>query len=417
LNWNLFNFPPLFWVFTLGMALLALVFVLPPLLRSRPASSLLQRRQVNIDVYRDQLRDLETEYAQGAFDKEQFDAAKLELENRLAQDALSEEDQPVFNKGGKKLGIALGVAIPLLAFGTYFLIGNPWAITEAAAQQPMAAAGGHGDFSAMLEKAIKKTEDNPNDAEAWVMLAKTHSVMEQWPEANKAYTRAVALQPKNATALAGQAEALAILNGRVMQGKPTELVLQALAINPQEPKALELAGIGAFQEDNFAQAAYYWKQLLNQLPPDSPYAMDIAMAMKEAKERAETAFGKPLDKMLGTDKVVIQTINGTVDINPALKGKVPANAAIFLFAKPLDGRMPVAAIRSEAAKLPLEFELNDTMAMNPEARLSSFKEVVLTARISMSGEAMAKSGDLEGTLTPVKVGAKDIRLVIDTVRP
>jgi cytochrome c-type biogenesis protein CcmH len=414
LNWNLFDFPPLFWVFTLGLALLALIFVLPPLLRSRSMSSLQQRRQINIDVYRDQLRDLEAEYAQGAFDKNQFDAAKLELENRLAEDALSDEDQPIFNKGGKKLGIALGVAIPLLAFGIYFLIGNPWAINEAV---PAVASGQHGDFSAMLDKVRQKTEENPNDGEAWLMLAKTHSVMEQWPDANKAYARAVQLQPKNATALAGYAESLAILNGRVLQGQPAELIRQALAINPKEPKALELAGIGAFQENNFAQAAYYWKQLLNQLPPDSPYAMDIAVAMKEAKERAETAFGKPLDKVLGSDKVVVQTINGKVEISPKLKDKVPANATIFLFAKPLEGRMPVAAIRSEASKLPLVFELNDTMAMNPEMRLSTLKEVTLTARISMSGEAMAKSGDLEGTLTPVKVGAKDIKLVIDTVKP
>lgn len=414
MNWNLFDFPPLFWVFTLGLALLALIFVLPPLLRSRSVSSLQQRRQINIDVYRDQLRDLEAEYAQGAFDKNQFDAAKLELENRLAEDALSDEDQPIFNKGGKKLGIALGVAIPLLAFGIYFLIGNPWAINEAV---PAVVSGQHGDFSAMLDKVRQKTEENPNDGEAWLMLAKTHSVMEQWPDANKAYARAVQLQPKNATALAGYAESLAILNGRVLQGQPAELIRQALAINPKEPKALELAGIGAFQENNFAQAAYYWKQLLNQLPPDSPYAMDIAVAMKEAKERAETAFGKPLDKVLGSDKVVVQTINGKVEISPKLKDKVPANATIFLFAKPLEGRMPVAAIRSEASKLPLVFELNDTMAMNPEMRLSTLKEVTLTARISMSGEAMAKSGDLEGTLTPVKVGAKDIKLVIDTVKP
>jgi cytochrome c-type biogenesis protein CcmH len=294
------------------------------------------------------------------------------------------------------------------------MVGNPWAINEAV---PAVASGQHGDFSAMLEKVRKKTEQNPNDGEAWLMLAKTHSVMEQWQEASQAYIKAVQLQPRNATALAGYAESLAILNGRVLQGKPADLIRQALEINPQEPKALELAGISAYQENNFAQAAHYWKQLLNQLPPDSPYAMDIAVALKEAKERAEAAFGKPLDKVLGSDKVAIQTINGTVDISAALKGKVPSNAVIFLFAKPLEGRMPVAAIRSEAGKLPLKFELNDSMAMNPQMRLSSFKEVTLTARVSLTGEAMAKSGDLEGTLTPVKVGAKDIKLVIDTVRP
>lgn len=392
LNWNLFDFPPLFWVFTAGLALLALIFVVPPLVRSRSAKSLRQRRQVNIDVYRDQLRDLEAEFAQGGLDQAQFESAKLELENRLADDALSDEETPLVAKGGKRLGIALGIAIPLLAFGIYFAIGNPWAIKEAVAP---VASGQHGDFSAMLEKVRKKTEDNPNDGEAWLMLAKTHSVLEQWPEASRAYARAVQLQPGNATALAGYAESLAILGGRSLQGRPAELIGQALAINPQEPKALELAGVNAFQENNFAQAAHYWKRLLNQLPPDSAYAMDIAVAMKEAKERAEAAFGKPLGKVLGSDKVVVLTINGRVEVSPKLKDKVPADATVFVSAKPLEGGMPLAAIRSQAGKLPLEFELNDSMAMRPDNRLTSHKEVILTARISTSGQAMPQSGDLE----------------------
>lgn len=414
MNWQLLDFPPLFWLFTAAMLLLALVFVLPPLLRSRTRRSLRERRQVNIDVYRDQLRDLEAEYALGKLDASEFELTRKELESRLAEDALAQEDQPIVARGGKKLGIALGVAIPVLAFGLYFLIGNPWAIVEAA---PAAMAGQHGDFSAMLEKARKKTEESPNDAQAWLMRAKVHGILEQWQEASQAYTKAVQLQPKNATALAGAAESLAILNGRLLQGKPAELVRQALEVNPQEPKALELAGINAFQEGNFAQAAYFWKQLLNQLPADSPYATDIAVALNEAKGRAEAAFGRPLDKVLGTDKVVVKTINGTVDISAALKSKVGTNAVVFLFAKPLAGGMPVAAIRTEASKLPLEFELNDSMAMSPENKLTAHAEVTLTARVSLSGEATARSGDFEGTLTPVRVGAKDIKLVIDSVKP
>lgn len=415
MNWNLFNFPPLFWVFTASLVLLALIFVLPPLLRPRLSTSLRQRRQVNIDVYRDQLRDLETEYAQGTLDTDQFQVSRLELENRLADDALTEEEQPIATKSGKKLGIALGIAIPLLAFGIYFLIGNPWAIKEAV--QPI-AGGQHGDFTAMLDKVRSKAEDNPNDGSAWLLLAKTYAVIERWQDANQAYEKAVQLLPKDATAWAGYAESLAILNNRTLKGQPAELLRKALEINPQEPKALELAGVNAFQEENYAQAAHYWKQLLKQLPPDSPYAMDIALAMKEAKSHAEAAFGKPLDKVFGTDKVVVLTINGKVEIKPTLKGKIPPDATLFLFAKALEGGgAPVAAIRASAKNLPLEFELNDSMAMDPNNRLTSHKEVTLTARISLTGQAMANSGDLEGTLTPVKVGTKNLELVIDTVRP
>jgi cytochrome c-type biogenesis protein CcmH len=413
-NWSLFAFPPMFWIFTLGMVLLALAFVLPPLLRSRSPSSLSPRRQINIEVYREQLRDLEAERADGTLDDDQFEAARRELEIRLADDALAQQDQAAIAGRGKGLAIAVAIFIPLLAFGIYFLIGNPWAIEETARA---IADGQHDDPSTMLDKLRTKAERNPDDGRTWLMLAKTYAAMERWQDADQAYAKTVTLLPYDAAVLAGYAESQAILKRRVLQGRPMELVRQALEINPSEPKALELAGINAFQEQEFAQAAYFWKQLLKQLPPDSPLAMDIALALKDAKGRAEAALGQPLDKLLGTDQFAGMTINGTLGISPSLKGKIPANATVFLFAKPLDGGMPAAAIKAAAKDLPLEFELNDTMRIDPNSKLSAQKEVSLIARISISGDAVPKSGDLEGVLTPVKVGEKNIRLVIDTARP
>ena len=413
-NWSLFAFPPLFWVFTLGMALLALAFVLPPLLRARAASTPSRRRQINIAVYREQLRELEAERAEGALDTTQFEAAKLDLELRLADDALAEQVPPASARPGRGLALALAICVPLLAFGIYFLIGNPWAIEEA---QETAGGQHDGDPAATLDKLHAKAAANPNDGRAWLLLAKSYAALERWPEADQAYEKAARLLPNDAAVLAGYAESQSVLKHRELQGRPMELVRQALELNPSEPKALELAGVNAFQQQDFAQAAYYWKQLLKQLPPDSPIALDIALAMKDAKGRAEAALGQPLDKLLGSDRFAAMTINGTVAISPALKGKLPADATIFLFAKSLDGGMPVAAIKAGAKDLPLEFELNDAMAMNPNAKLSSQKEVTLIARISTSGDAQPKSGDLEGVMTPVAVGAKNIKLVIDMTRP
>jgi cytochrome c-type biogenesis protein CcmH len=413
-NWSLFAFPPLFWVFTLGMALLALAFVLPPLLRARAASTPSRRRQINIAVYREQLRELEAERAEGALDTTQFEAAKLDLELRLADDALAEQVPPASARPGRGLALALAICVPLLAFGIYFLIGNPWAIEEA---QETAGGQHDGDPAATLDKLHTKAAANPNDGRAWLLLAKSYAALERWPQADQAYEKAARLLPNDAAVLAGYAESQSVLKHRELQGRPMELVRQALELNPSEPKALELAGVNAFQQQDFAQAAYYWKQLLKQLPPDSPIALDIALAMKDAKGRAEAALGQPLDKLLGSDRFAAMTINGTVAISPALKGKLPADATIFLFAKSLDGGMPVAAIKAGAKDLPLEFELNDAMAMNPNAKLSSQKEVTLIARISTSGDAQPKSGDLEGVMTPVAVGAKNIKLVIDMTRP
>jgi cytochrome c-type biogenesis protein CcmH len=207
----------------------------------------------------------------------------------------------------------------------------------------------------------------------------------------------------------------------VLKGKPIELILQALEKDPDDMKGLELAGIYNFQEKNFGQAAYYMKHLYKLLPPESPYAQDILEAQKEATRLSRNAT-TGLDNLADADAAKAEpaaagaTLHGVVDIAPALKAKVAAGDVVFLFARSAGGGAPVAAIRSTADKFPLEFELSDAMAMNPDNKLSNFKEVTLTARVSKSGQPMGAAGDLEGSIANVKVGSKGIKLVIDKIK-
>jgi cytochrome c-type biogenesis protein CcmH len=232
----------------------------------------------------------------------------------------------------------------------------------------------------------------------------------------------MALKPDTPAIMTGYAEAMAINNNRVLAGEPIKLILQALEKDPNDIKGLELAGIAAFQEKGYAKAAYYFKHLLKQLPPESPYAQDIEQAKKEAERLSHQGLtgldnlseAAPKDKAQAP--VPGAVIHGHVDISPALKAKVTAQDVIFLFARSGDSGAPVAAIRAPASGFPLEFELNDSMAMNPANRLSNYKEVSLTARIAKSGEIKGAPGDLEGTLAKVTVGNKKVKLVIDTVR-
>ena len=90
---------------------------------------------------------------------------------------------------------------------------------------------------------------------------------------------------------------------------------------------------------------------------------------------------------------------------------------IFLFARPIQGGPPVAAVRGPAIRLPMDFELSDRLAMNPDNLLSQHKEVVLVARVSKSGGPMAQPGDLEGSVSGVKVGASGVTIVIDKLVP
>ena len=111
------------------------------------------------------------------------------------------------------------------------------------------------------------------------------------------------------------------------------------------------------------------------------------------------------------------SIKGRVEIAPALKARLADTDVLFLFARAGQGGPPVAAMRATAGKLPLEFELDDSMAMNPGNTLAQHKQVMLVARVSKSGNPMAQPGDLEGTVSNVTVGASGVKIVIDQVRP
>lgn len=415
----------LFWVAAVVCVAVALVFVLPPLLRRKTAEAKAGRRDINIAVYRDQLKEMEADRANGLLSEDQFQTAKLELEARLAEDALAKgtQDAVPVASGSRKVGFSLAALLPAAAFGLYFLMGNPGALTAIADDQanpnPNAVQGEH-DIMKMIQQVEEKTRQDPNDAQAWSILAKTYSAVGHWPEALNAWEKALKLRPDEPAVMTGYAEALAISNNRALEGKPMELVQKALEKDPNDIKGLELSAIGNYQQKNYAKAIYFFKQLYKQLPPESPYAQDVLAAQREAENMIKSTLSGMDDlSAQGTDQAKADagaTISGVVDIVPALKAKLSDKDVVFLFARGGASAAPVAAIRGPANAFPLEFELNDSMAMNPESRLSKFKEVTLIARVAKSGDVKGAPGDLEGTAKVVKVGAKDVKLVIDTVR-
>jgi len=417
----------LFWIATVVCVVVALAFVLPALLRTRVAAGKAARRDVNIAVYRDQLKELEGDRANGLIPEDQFQTTKLELEARLADDALGVDAAPEpARESNRRLGYALAGILPVAAFGLYFWLGNPTSLIEIAAaptrSEPKLNSNApmrEHDIQKMVQQAEAKVKANPKDGDAWAILAKTYAAMGRWPESWKSYQFAIDLLPENAALLSGQAEALAVLNGRVLQGRPMELVNRALELDPNDIKGLELAGFNAFQEKNFAQAATYLQNLHRQLPPEAPFAKNILAAINEAQRLA--AGGAPANLAEqgapAAPPASSVTIRGSLEITPELKARLAQNDVIFLFARPVQGGPPVAAVRGPAIRLPMDFELSDRLAMNPDNLLSQHKEVVLVARVSKSGGPMAQPGDLEGSVSGVKVGAAGVTIVIDKLVP
>jgi cytochrome c-type biogenesis protein CcmH len=107
-----------------------------------------------------------------------------------------------------------------------------------------------------------------------------------------------------------------------------------------------------------------------------------------------------------------------VSLAPGLAGKGTSNDTLFVFARELNGPpMPVSIVKATKNDIPFTFRLDDSTSPMPSRKLSDVSTVVIVARLSKSGEAMPKSGDLQGMSQPVKPGAKQITVVIDREIP
>ena len=403
------------------LLVLALALVLPALLQktSNVDKTTDSAAQANLSVLRSQLAQIQDDFAAGTINAEQLALAKSDIERRV----LEEESTPepaVAPARSTRTAWALGVLIPLAAIGIYGFIGNIQALDPANLQARADTDPTPEQLEAMVSAFAARLEAVPAsqtpDPKAWEMLARSYAAMQKFPEANKAYKRAVELNPGNAQMLADHADVLAMLQGQSMAGEPTVLFERALVLDPNNIKALALAGSAAFEKKDFAKAARLWIKAQGLAPPGSDFAKGVASSIDEAR----AALGAPQTdvKSAPTPAAAQSGIEGIVNISADLKGKVAPDDTVFIFARAAQGpRMPLAILKRKASELPITFTLDDSTAMSDELKLSKFEQVVVSARVSRSGNALPQSGDLVGQSAPVKAGAGKLTLQIDSVQP
>jgi cytochrome c-type biogenesis protein CcmH len=249
--------------------------------------------------------------------------------------------------------------------------------------RPQVQAEGH---EGTLEEQVRKLQDhlqqNPDDAEGWTMLARSYYFLKQYGAAAETFARASALQQdSNAELLADYADALAMANGRNMAGKPYEIVKKALQIQPRLQKALWLAGTATYQAGDLESTLDYWKRLLAIFPQGSENHLQMQKNIAEIQQK----LGLPVDEPMRTAPAAGSgaSISGVVRLDESLMLNAAIDDTLFVYARAASGpRMPLAIVRKTVKDLPLEFTLDDSMAMNPAMKLSSFQQVVVGARIS-----------------------------------
>lgn len=435
----------LFWAYAALLAGVALAFLVTPLMRGRArAGAPVSRAASNLTVFRDQLAELDADVAAGTIGREQWEAARGDLQRGLlegvgapaasaaapAKRSKAAAIAAAPAKRSKAAAIAIGIALPLVSVLMYLGLGSPQGLDPR--QESTAQGASHEltqeQIESMVARLAKRLESNPDDGEGWFMLARTYSSLGRFAEAAGAYSRAEAKFPKNAQLLADYADSLAMAQGQSLQGRPEALVRRALQADGNNLKALALAGTVEFEKRDFAKAIEYWRRMLPLLPPDSEMVDSVRASIKEAEDKLggapKSLAAVTPDRQGGASKsstattaaVKAASLSGTIKLAPALAARAAPEDVVFVLARPAQGsRMPLAAVRVKVKDLPLAFSFDDSMAMNPSAKLSDFAEVVVAARVSKSGNVVPQGGDLEGVSKPVRPGTAGMVVEIANV--
>ena len=279
----------MFWTIAIVLLIGIFALILPTLLR--PNSTV--KTDANAEkreIFRQQFDEIEQDKINGVLDASQYEIAKSEMQRRMLDEigSINIADVQV-SKPDRLLAVILVALLPLAATLIYLKIGNPASIAIPAtapgtdmAQAKIERNAMAGDIEPLLNSLKSKLEKNPGDGAGWVLLARSYIELGRHADAVLAYEKAVKSIPDDPQLLADYADALAVVNGHILAGKPEELINQALKLDPHHIKSLMLAGTAAFDRKDYKQAIKFWERLQKDLPADSQILPELKAALDDA---------------------------------------------------------------------------------------------------------------------------------------
>ena len=406
------NASMLFVLIALGIALCVALVFLWVLLRERKPVTQASQAKANAKVYRDQILDLDREHDSGHISDQEWQQSRDELSLRLLEDTSAVDDPAAkAEKPAIWTAVVLAVALPLGSMGLYMWVGQPEALNPMAAKTPDQVDP--KDLAKMAQTLAEKLQAKPDNLQGWVMLGRTYRTLENFDAALKAYDSALKLSADDDLKLE-RIEIIAMQRQGQFEGEPWNVIREVLQRDPQHFGALLTAGSASYAEGKFADALKYWEQARKPLDANNPDLEGLENAIAAVRDRLGMPPAKSSPASSSTSAATSGlNVTGQVNLSASLKSKASPNDVVFIYATPANGdRMPLAIFKTTVSQLPLNFTLDDSSAMTPDRKLSAAGEVMVKVRVSKSGNAMPQSGDLSGSLGPVKVGAKDLKLEI-----
>ncbi|SQF99619.1 cytochrome c-type biogenesis protein [Paucimonas lemoignei] len=386
-----------FWLAAGLLLLVAMSFLLIPVLRGRRAQREEDRTALNVALYQERIAELQAQQVEGVLSAEQMDSGRAEAARELLAD--TEGAEPLrTSKLGKTLPLLAALLVPVLGLGLYLHFGasDKVELTREFSQPP----GSIAEMTDRLERAVKA---QPDSAEGIYFLARTYMAQDRPRDAAAMFERAVAQAGRQPELLGQWAQALYFAGGKKFTPQVQALTAEALQSDPNEVTSLGLLGIAAFEGERYQQAMDYWKRLLTVLPPQDPSRSALEGGIARASEKLGGNPEQPVAQVIKG-----ATIKVRVDLAADLKAKVAPGDSVFIFARAVGGPpAPLAVKRLTVADLPVQVELSDADAMMPQLKLSNFPEVQLVARISRAGqpttgEWIGRSKPLESNTTALQ---------------
>lgn len=367
-----------FWLAAGLLLLVALSFLLIPVLRGRRAQREKDRTALNVALYQERVAELQTQQAEGVLDAAQLDTGRAEAARELLADTEGVE-APRESRLGKPLPLLAAFLVPVLGLGLYLHFGasDKVELTREFAQPPVSLQ----DMTQRLERAAAA---QPDSAEGLYFLGRAYMAQDRSADAAKVFERAVALAGRQPELLGQWAQAQYFADNKQWSPKVQALTDEALKLDPKEVTSLGLLGIAAFEGQRYQEAIDYWSRLLAQLPPEDNSRAALQGGIDRAAQKLKESGGTVAQaKQAATLKV-------RVAVSDEVKAKALPGDSVFIFARAVSGPpAPLAAKRVTVAELPITVELGDADAMMPQLKLSNFPEVQLVARISRAGQPTA----------------------------
>lgn len=399
----------------------ALLLVVPPMLGygSVRRGHVARQRQAEtaLVVLREQLAELEGELAAGRCTEAEYQRSRQEIEQRALDEGRAADGQADV-RPSKVWAALVALALPAAAAAIYLTLGTPAALDpRALVAQEQEHAIDPAEMAGLVAQLVDRLEQNPDDVTGWLMLARSYVMLDSAGDALATWQRIGARVPEDANVMADWADVLASAQNGDFSGEPERLISRALKLQHDNAKALALAGTAAYQSGDYTAASSHWERILAQVPAgDEAYGVIVA-SINDARARG----GLPLlegaaapqpaaTQERGADAL---PLSGELSLSPELAQTVQPDELVFVFVRPVEGGIPIAALRLRAADLPARFDFTAAPRMT-EGPLPA--QVVVGARLSRHGDASARAGDLEGASGPVTPDAQGVTVVIDRVR-